>query len=47
MKRKQAQKVTDEPKPPSEDYDEQEPLLKAVGKKKRVVGKYKPSRHSR
>lgn len=47
MKRKLAGKATNEHKPPSEDYDEQEVRLKAIGKKKRVVSKYKPSRHSR
>ena len=47
MKRKLAGKATDEPKPPPEDYYEQELRLKVRGKKRRVVSKYKPARHSR
>jgi hypothetical protein len=44
MKRKPAGKVTDEPKPHPQDYEEQELRLKAIGKKKRVVSKYRHSR---
>ena len=47
MKRELAAKAMDESKPPPEDYDEQEPRLKVRGKKRRVVSKYKPARHSR
>jgi hypothetical protein len=45
--RKSSEKVTAEPKPLPEDNEEQDLRLKAIGKRKRVVSKYKPSRHSR
>ena len=47
MKRKPAKRLTTKLTPTSEDYDEQDLRLKATGKKKRIVSKYKPSRHSR
>lgn len=48
VRRKFVGKILDEPKPPSEYYDEQQLRLETKGKKKkRVVSKYKPSRHSR
>ena len=46
MRRKRKKMIPGGPKLPSEDYDEG-PRPKAKAKKKRVVGKYKPSRHSR
>lgn len=48
MKRKPAGKVTEQPKMLPRDHDDEQELPRKVkGKKKRVVGKYKPSRHSR
>jgi hypothetical protein len=50
MKQRPAGKVAEQPKVPPRDDDEQELRLKEKGKKggkKRIVGKYKPSRHSR